>query len=55
MQDVLHYMIDQKGETTMMWLLFFAITLGLAVVAAHEQCNAEDSAANVRMAREYSR
>ncbi len=40
----------------MTWLLFFAITLGLALVAAHEQCNAEDAAAtNVQLAREYGR
>lgn len=28
----------------MTWILFFAITLGLAMLAAHEQCSAESSA-----------
>ncbi len=40
----------------MTWLLFFAITLGLAMLAAHEQVNAEDaSSTNAQLAREYGR
>ncbi len=38
----------------MMWAVFFVITIGLAMLAAREQCHAEDMAATHRqLAREF--